>query len=555
MAGAATLRISLRKNGTISGSSSWARLLRPQVVESFAGAPSPRAFSHGNAKASVVQNATAISTLDGQYASLSSTVSTQGASITANATAITTLQGSVSTLSTTVSTQGGQITTLQSSVTTLQGSVSTLQTTVSTQGSSISSLQTAMTSVQGSMATLTMQVLAGSANALLNGGPDNGTADWTAGGGGTLTTGVSTNGRGNYFRLTGTASPSVSATRVRVTAGNPMTFAVNTQLSGPSGTQSRLILIWEGASGDGYPETGRSYGAYQPIHNFDDNGTRRIASAATGVAPTGTQWVRCAIATYNGGTGTVTLDFQQAKAEKSDVPTVYSAEASVSQTFTAISTLDGQYATLSSTVSTQGSSITSLQSSVTTLQGTAATLTTTLTASMGGTSNMLTNTTFDNGWDGFTTASGSGIDGIQYLFNGTAGFSPENENCVVINQTTGTSSGWAEFRQFVPVEAGKYYELSVWAAAARCTVSLTQAWFDSSGAIIGSAGSATFTVAGGGLSLDNYTRIFRVSGVAPSNAATMRCTLRKNATNSGSSNSWARFLRPQLVETFIHVSA
>jgi len=206
-------------------------------------------------------------------------------------------------------------------------------------------------------------------------------------------------------------------------------------------------------------------------------------------------------------------------------------------------------ATVQSTVASQGAAITTLQQTATDLTGSIATLTTTITAFMQGSDNLLTNTDLATGSAGYASASGSGIDAITFSWDSGSALKPGGENCLLINQASATAAGWAEYRQTIAVEVGKRYELSVWAAAARCTVSVTQAFFDSAGAVIGSTGSTTYTPAGGGLSLDNYSRIFRVSGDAPAGAVTMRISLRKNATNSGS-DSWARFLRPQVAETF-----
>ena len=74
---------------------------------------------------------------DSSYASLSSTVSTQGATISSQATAISTLQGQQSSLSSTVSAQGASITSLQTTTATLQGNVATLTTRVSASGANL----------------------------------------------------------------------------------------------------------------------------------------------------------------------------------------------------------------------------------------------------------------------------------------------------------------------------------------------------------------------------------------------------------------------------------
>jgi peptidoglycan hydrolase CwlO-like protein len=82
-------------------------------------------------KALVTTNASAISTLNGQFSSLSSTVSTQGTSISTNASAISTLNSNVASLSSTVSAQGSSISTQATAIGGLQA-ITTIQDTRST---------------------------------------------------------------------------------------------------------------------------------------------------------------------------------------------------------------------------------------------------------------------------------------------------------------------------------------------------------------------------------------------------------------------------------------
>ncbi|WP_375282863.1 hypothetical protein, partial [Sphingobium yanoikuyae] len=127
---AATVRgiLYLRKFGTLSDANSYAWFLRPQVAETTATKASPVAYSVGSARATIVTQATAITTLNTQYASLSTTVSTQGASI--------------STLQSTTTTQGGSISTLQTQMSTANANISTNATAISTANGNISSLTT-----------------------------------------------------------------------------------------------------------------------------------------------------------------------------------------------------------------------------------------------------------------------------------------------------------------------------------------------------------------------------------------------------------------------------
>lgn len=107
-----------------------------------------------SSEASVLQQYQAISTLDAQYASLSSTVSTQGVTVSQSATAISTLNTQYGELSSTVSTQGGSITQNANAISNLSGTVSSLSQTVSAQGASVSANSTAISTLSGNVNSL-----------------------------------------------------------------------------------------------------------------------------------------------------------------------------------------------------------------------------------------------------------------------------------------------------------------------------------------------------------------------------------------------------------------
>ncbi|MGA1853030.1 hypothetical protein VH570_19540 [Sphingobium sp. HT1-2] len=110
------------------------------------------------AEATFVQTITAVTTLDTQYASLSSTVGTQGAAITTNATAITNVDGRTATLETIVSAQGGQISNLQSVTTTQDGTIAKHTSDIATANANISSTASALSTLTTSYAALETRV-------------------------------------------------------------------------------------------------------------------------------------------------------------------------------------------------------------------------------------------------------------------------------------------------------------------------------------------------------------------------------------------------------------
>lgn len=261
-------------------------------------------------------------------------------------------------------------------ISTANSSIATLTTTVSTQGSSITTMETAITTLQGQTATLTTQVTAGNPNLLVNGGPENGTVGWSTGND-TLTSATAATGYGDYLRLTTTDGTGyvIPTTPIGVGVGVVYTFSADTALQGAGvtgETYCRVVVIWSGASG----EISRSYG---PIHTgghtFSNTGANRQTYAFSVAAPSGATSCRPQWEVQSGTPGsTVTLDLRQMKVERGGVATAYSNETSVKQSFTTLSTLTTQYASLSSTVSTQGVTITSQQTAITTINGNITTL-------------------------------------------------------------------------------------------------------------------------------------------------------------------------------------
>ena len=332
---------------------------------------------------SVIQHAQAISTLDTQHATLTSTVTAQGSAITTNATAISGLQGNYASLSSTVTAQGSTISSQATAISTLQGNVSTLQSTVSTQGSSISSLQSASTTQAGQLAQMETKLAAGSPNLIPNSGPENGLEGWGIIGGGTFTLyDDPTYGTGKWFRVQSAIAEGGNgalrpASRFTVAAGRSYSLSATTALHSSPDCRFRLVVLWYDSSGTEI--TPRTYGAYLngPYNVGAASGTeqRRFDSRIEGAAaPAGAVEAEIRLAFYRDGATAPNFLAQNVKWECSPYVTPFSSEASVSQSFTALTTLNTQYANLETTVGTQGVTITAQASAITTINGNVTTL-------------------------------------------------------------------------------------------------------------------------------------------------------------------------------------
>ncbi len=351
-ANAARALIVLLKHGTSQdggwngATDSYAWFCRPQLAEVYAETQGPTAYSPGLTGVVLSSQATAINTLTGQYASLSSTVATQGSSISTNATAISTLNGTVASLSSTVSSQGGSISTLQSTTSTLQGNV----------------------------ASLTTRVQAGGGyNLIKNGGFENGLADWDTQSGWGWSSG-SNWGSYAYANIAGSFDGYryIDSPRFNVDATGLFTagFDFDITTANNAGFDVWSEILWFGSNGIEVSRSGGPHVYGNGSRGFwysNSDGSNRRDTANTATAPTNAVQALVRLVAYS--TQMVGFAVRQVKMERGTIATAYTADASIVQSFQTLSTLNTQYASLSSTVSALNASVTVQQTAITTLEG------------------------------------------------------------------------------------------------------------------------------------------------------------------------------------------
>ncbi len=302
------------------------------MAETTATKASPVAYSVGSARATIATQATAITTLNTQYASLSTTVSTQGSSISSQATAITNLQGRAATLESTVSAQGASISTLQSTTSTTAGDV----------------------------ATLTTRVNASAPNILKEGSLANGLTGWATSGGAWVVTSGEDPVWGRYASVTGSVNSYASTASRTAQTGQSYTISADIDRGGNSGGLVAARIVW--TNNGAYQSIGPA--ATKASGSFSDSDANRVW--ATGVCPSGANgfYVQLVVESAPSGSNA----FRRIKVNVGATPARYSEEASIVQSFETLSTLTTQYASLSSTVSTQGVSISTQATAISTLQ-------------------------------------------------------------------------------------------------------------------------------------------------------------------------------------------
>lgn len=576
-ANAVRARIILRKYGTTSGTDSYAWFCRPQIAVTRASSASPLAYAPGSARATITTQAQTISTLNGSLSTLSSTVSTQGGSISTLQSSMSSAQGSISTLQSNVSTLQGNVSTLQGSMTTATGNISTLQTNVSSQGSSISSIQSTLSSATSNISTLQTTVAASSSpNLIRNGGFELGMTAWAAAGpvpytpqywgwGPYTSSNSYTNNTGSTQYLVLQSEP------IPIAGGYVHTLAADSNLQVSSGSAaSYLELAWY--NGTTFISQQAS-AARSGNHSFDTTGNSRTTLKVAPTSPSNANHARVRLVTsVNNGAVIGGAAWRQVKLEFGNVATPYSGEATAYQIWQSYSTLNSSHSSLSSTVSTQGGSISTLQSSTTTLQGNVSTLqstvssqgtsitnlqTTTSTAagqiatlqtqvSAGG-GNLLDNTDFvigTNGWGTYT--NGTGFNFGRNLAGDS--WRPTGENVLSIEQTNTTSGVVGQCHQSnINIVANRWYEFSGLVASHRANTELMIEWVNTSGTNVGVSYGGQVAPTNGGPDIWGWSRSF-VKAQAPSNAVRATPVFRKLGTSSGS-NSYAWMARPQFIET------
>lgn len=214
-------------------------------------------------------------------------------------------------------------------IVTLQADVTTAAAAAATANSAVASL---VTEVRTGL----------SQNVLANPGPRNGTEFWTNIGGSTLVANNSSGGDIKYFRLASSLTRMWALSeRIVIGAGVTLAFHADTALTGTGATEYRLVIICYNATSGG-SEIGRIYGPILSAHGRDYSGQKRLDSACIGQTPSGTAGVNAFFEVWGTGSASMNFDFLKAKLERSTYVTPYSEEAAVTESFNAITTLEGK---------------------------------------------------------------------------------------------------------------------------------------------------------------------------------------------------------------------
>lgn len=313
-----------------------------------------------------------IATQDAVIVSLGSTLSSNGASISSLQTITTSQGGQIASLSSSLTTANANIATNATAISGIGSSVSSLSSTVASQGATIGTLQTAASTTAGDVAQLKVDVRAGNPNLLPNGGFENGFVGWHSAGAGWGINGDGVWGRYAYTSHTLNGYHYLYTDQVQVFPGYAFTLTADTDLStsDPGGAVVYVEIVWWGNDGTTFKgsNSGPTRAAY---HSF--NSGSRAALKLTATAPADAFRAELRVVGYSPSNG-FNLAIRQVKFEQGSVATAYSSEASAAQTFSALSTLNSQYSSITTTVAVQGVTVSQNQVAISTLNGQVATL-------------------------------------------------------------------------------------------------------------------------------------------------------------------------------------
>lgn len=337
-----------------------------------------------DAEAQITDILSDVSTLEGSIAtqdavivSLGSTLSSNGASISSLQMITTSQGGQIASLSSSLTTANANITSNASAISGIGSSVSSLSSTVASQGATIGTLQTAASTVAGDVAQIRTELHAGNPNLINNGSGEIGLTNWVSGFGAWYAN--NNNIWGSYIYVANAGSVGDKFYHLR---RNPVPFNPGYQATVTCG----MDLVADGYA-VGYLEVRFLDSGGGVLANY--NGPQKQATFGFGNDATNRQDLKCTTPPAPAGTVSVQFTpvfftpngvnliggaFRQAKLETGNVATPYSSEASIVQAFSVLSTLNSQYSSITTTVAVQGVTVSQNQVAISTLNGQVATL-------------------------------------------------------------------------------------------------------------------------------------------------------------------------------------
>lgn len=170
-----------------------------------------------------------------------------------------------------------------------------------------------------------------------------------------------------------------------------------------------------------------------------------------------------------------------------------------------------------------------------------------LSAQFQGASNLLTNTDFANGAEGWNAGStnGGNVNWARNVAGDDWRPAPENQLGLLQTGRVGVNDVTGFWFQRVRASPGDVYQVSAWIAAHRCNVTVTGAFQDENFNWIASFGTGQVR-ANGGQILGNWSRFGATSNPAPAGTRWVVFHFFKLDTDPGGADSYAWMLRPQL---------
>ncbi|OAH36977.1 hypothetical protein AX777_18230 [Sphingobium yanoikuyae] len=263
-------------------------------------------------------------------------------------------------------------------ITSVSGSVAQLSSTVQAHDASIITNAQAIGALGSDLAILTTRVTAGGPNLQPNGGLENGLVgmSYVAGAGWQVGSGPKSGQSVATFIAPANGDVSIGWPLVPMEGGIEITVSANMSFSADGGVAFLLVEAFDalGAHLGWSPERHQA-----ASFDWSADESRRALTATTWTTPAGTANIRVYFVARPVGNMTF-AGASQLMVQRGPHWSAFSSEASIVQSFQALSTLDSSYASLSTTVASYDGSIATLQQSYSGLNGTLAQLSSTVQA-------------------------------------------------------------------------------------------------------------------------------------------------------------------------------
>lgn len=170
--------------------------------------------------------------------------------------------------------------------------------------------------------------------------------------------------------------------------------------------------------------------------------------------------------------------------------------------------------------------------------------------------NLVQNSDFVDGSNGFTTAASGVTTTLTRFDGGSYAYAPTGVNILSLQNDNGAALTGAQYFEYritdLPVEVGKSYIASAYLGAHRCDARIYIRYYTAADVFVSGAPASPATTADGGANLSNYARNATAPSVAPATAAKASLWIRASANGETGIQSYLFMARPMFEQCSEH---